>query len=96
MSILSALTFIAVSQSDVNLPNIAGDSSAVQLILNIVWGIGASLSVLFIVIGGLKYVLSNGDSGAVSSAKNTILYAIIGLVVTMSGFAIVNFVVGRI
>jgi hypothetical protein len=87
---------IDIKQSDVNLPNVAGDSGAVQLILNLVWGIGATLSVMFIVIGGIKYVLSNGDPGQVSSAKNTILYAVIGLVITMSGFAIVNFVAGRL
>jgi hypothetical protein len=97
MSIQQLLNFAAIiTQDEVNLPNVAGDSGAVQIILNLVWGIGATLSVLFIVIGGIKYVLSNGDPGQVSSAKNTILYAIIGLVVTMSGFAIVNFVLGRV
>ncbi len=96
MSLQNIINLAALAQKDVNLPNLTGDSGAVQTILNLVWGIGATLSVLFIVIGGIKYVLSNGDPGQVSSAKDTILYALIGLVVTMSGFAIVNFVVGRV
>ena len=52
-----------------------------------------ALSVIMIIFGGLKYVLSAGDSRAVDSAKSTILYAVIGLIVALLAFAIVNFVV---
>jgi hypothetical protein len=47
-----------------------------------------------IVIGGIKYTTSNGDSSAITSAKNTILYSVVGLVVAILAFAIVNFVLG--
>lgn len=56
--------------------------------------IGA-ISVLVIIIGGIKYVVSNGDSGAIQSAKNTIMYAVIGLLVAILAYSIVNFVVGQ-
>ena len=47
-----------------------------------------------LIIGGIRYVVSGGDSGAVTSAKNTILYAIVGIVVAILAYALVNFVVG--
>lgn len=85
-----------ISPDEVNLPTVDANSSSLQTVMTLVWGVAASLCILFIVIGALKYVLSNGDPGQISSAKNTILYALIGLVVTMSGFVIVNFVLGRV
>ncbi len=61
-------------------------------IVNIIVFIIGAISVLMIVIGGLRYVTSGGDSSSVTSAKNTILYAIVGLVVAIMAYAIVNFV----
>ncbi len=54
-----------------------------------------ALSVIFLIIGGLRYVVSSGNSSQVESAKNTILYAIIGLVVAIAAFAIVRFVISQ-
>jgi len=54
--------------------------------------IGA-VSVIMLIIGGVRYVVSGGDSSAVTSAKNTILYAVIGIVVAILAYALVNFVV---
>jgi len=53
------------------------------------------VSVVMLIIGGFRYVLSNGNEKSVTGAKDTILYAIIGLVVALLAFAIVNFVLGR-
>jgi hypothetical protein len=49
-----------------------------------------------IIVGGLKYITSGGDSGNVSGAKNTILYAIVGLVVVALAQIIVRFVLTRV
>lgn len=57
--------------------------------------IGA-IAVAMIVYAGFQYVNSGGDSGKVSAAKNTILYAVIGIVVATLAYAIVNFVVSNI
>lgn len=85
-----------VSPDQVNLPTLSANSSTLEIIMGLVWGVAASLCVLFIVIGAFKYVLANGDPNQIASAKNTIIYALIGLVITMSGFTIVNFVTGWI
>jgi hypothetical protein len=50
------------------------------------------VAVLMIVIGGIRYATSAGDAAQVKSAKNTILYAIVGLVVAIMAFTIINFV----
>jgi hypothetical protein len=46
--------------------------------------------------GGLRYIMSGGDSKKITDAKNTILYAIIGLIIAVLAFAIVNFVLNTI
>lgn len=68
-----------------------GNTSKVELVMKLVFGVLAGISLLFVVIGGLKYTLSGGDSNAIASAKNTILYAVVGLVIGVSTFTIVNY-----
>jgi len=65
---------------------------AVQIVTTIV-GIA---SVVMVVVGGFKYVLSNGDAGQIASAKNTILYALIGMVVAGLSSAIISFVISKV
>jgi hypothetical protein len=49
-----------------------------------------------IIVGGLKYILSAGDSGNVTSAKNTIVYAIVGLVIVALAQFVVRFVLTKV
>lgn len=65
-------------------------------ILNIFTYIIGAVAVLMIIIGGLRYTTSNGDPTTTTSAKNTILYAVIGLIVAMMANAIVNFVLTNV
>lgn len=65
-----------------------------KIVQAIVFLVGA-LSVIMIIIGGLRYILSGGDSAGLKSAKDTILYAIIGLVIAIFAQALVSFVVTR-
>ncbi|WP_309111875.1 hypothetical protein [Saccharothrix sp.] len=46
----------------------------------------AAVSVLMLVVGGLRYVVSGGDQGSITSAKNTILYAVLGLTAAVFAF----------
>jgi hypothetical protein len=61
-------------------------------VVNVLLFIVGVLSVIMLIIGGLRYVLSGGNATAVSNAKNTILYALVGLVIAFLAFAAVNFV----
>jgi hypothetical protein len=67
----------------------------IEDVINLLLYIIGIASVLVIIIGGIRYVVSGGDPSAITSAKNTIIYAVIGLVVAVLSYAIVNFVLGR-
>ncbi len=93
------LAFRAISKITVDtqqVPKVTADDTAVATILRFVFIAAGSISVFMVVIGGFKYVNSMGESQAVAKAKDTILYALIGLAVSMMAFGIVNFVMARI
>ena len=69
----------------------AGDG-IFKTITNVLLFLIGAVSVIMLIIGGIRYTISGGDSTAVTSAKNTILYAVIGIIVSLLAFAIVNFV----
>lgn len=74
-----------------------GDAnSLVKDVVNIILWIVGILSVIMLVWGGIKYTTSAGDSNKVTSAKNTIIYAVIGLIIAILAYAIVNFVIEKI
>lgn len=69
--------------------------TVVKTVINVLLFVVGIISVVMIIVGGILYATSAGDSGAVGKAKNTILYAIVGLVVSFLAYAIVNWVVDR-
>lgn len=72
--------------------NVTEDDGLIKKVVNLLlWAIGI-ISVIMIIIGGIRYAISNGDSNQVTAAKNTIMYAVIGLVIAIFAYAIVNFV----
>lgn len=70
-------------------------NAQVQNITNTMLLVIGIVAVIMLIVGGFRYVLSNGNEKAISGAKDTILYAIIGIVVALLSYAIVNFVLGR-
>lgn len=71
-------------------------TNTVEGVINVLLFIIGAAAVIMIIIGGIRYVVSGGDQGAVTGAKNTILYAVVGLVVAIMAYAIVNFVVTKL
>lgn len=65
-------------------------------IIKILFFVVGVAAVIMIIIGGFRYITSNGDSAQISSAKNTIIYALIGLAVAVLAQAIVAFVFNRL
>ena len=78
----------ASGQSD----QLFGKDGVFQTITNAALFLIGAVSVLMLIYGGIRYTLSGGDSKAVTDAKNTILYAIIGIIVALLAYAIVNWV----
>lgn len=70
-----------------------GSSGVFNTITNVLLFLIGAVSVIMLIIGGIRYTVSGGDQTAVTSAKNTILYAIVGIVVALLAYAIVNFVI---
>lgn len=85
---------IKISPNEVGIPTTSANDATVQAVVAAVFLIIGALSVTFIIIGGYRYIVSAGDPSNVKQAKNTILYAVVGLVVTIVSFAVVQLVIG--
>lgn len=71
-------------------------TNLLESIINLLLFILGAIAVIMIIIGGIRYTTSNGDQTQVTSAKNTILYAIVGLVVAIMAYALINFVLNAL
>lgn len=103
---LSLLSPVAVSAVDISNPRDGLDAAQsdkvpttlfetdgiFKKIVNVLLFVIAAIAVIMLIIGGIRYVVSGGDQSAVTSAKNTILYAIVGIIVAILAYAAVNFV----
>lgn len=69
------------------------DEGIFTKIVNIMLFIVGAVAVIMLIVGGIRYVTSGGAQDKVTAAKNTIMYAIVGIVVAILAFAVVNFVV---
>ena len=70
--------------------------SPIRTVINILLYVVGILAVVMIIVSGLKMTMSAGDAGAVQKAKNTLVYAIIGLAIAVLAYAIVNFVLKKL
>lgn len=71
-------------------------NNIIKLVINLFSVIVGIVSVIMIIIGGLKYITSGGEASNISGAKNTIIYAIVGLVIVALAQFIVHFVLGKV
>jgi hypothetical protein len=70
-----------------------GNAGVFSEISSVLLFIVGAVAVIMIVIGGLRYVVSGGDASQVQGAKNTILYALVGIIIAILAYAAVNFVI---
>lgn len=87
--------FCKDAKQDANKSITSGQNGILYKIAQTIVLLTGAISVIMIIIGGFKYVMSNGDSGSVKSAKDTIMYALIGLLVAIFAQTIVSFVLSR-
>ncbi len=71
-------------------------NDTIKKAINFFSAIVGVVSVIMIIYGGFKYISSGGDSGNITSAKNTIIYAVIGLVIVAMAQFIVQFILGKV
>ncbi len=86
--------FIEPTQLDIPKSDL-GDSS-IRHILQLITGIIGAISFLLMVLAGLKYVLSRGNPDEINKSKDTIIYALVGLLISMAALGIVTFVMVRV
>ena len=72
------------------------ENDVIKIVINILLFLVGGVAVVVIIIAGLRYTTSGGNANSVAAAKNMLLYAVVGLVVAIFAFAIVNWVVGKL
>ena len=87
--------FLAAVPAPSSVPTVAINNALLTNVLNAVFIFAGMIAVIFIVVGGIQYSGSGGDPQKGTGAKNTLMYAIIGLIVVAYSLRIVNFVVGQ-
>ena len=90
------MRFIFAIADEFDVPTAGFNNNAVGNVLQIVFGVAGAIALVMLMLASMKYVISRGDPGEVAKAKNAILYAVIGLVVVATAFAIVSFVVKKV
>ncbi len=94
-TVLAQAPGIEIKAPDKGAENVAIFNSLndlVQFVINLVFGIGLSLALLFVIIGGIKYIMSKGDESKATEARNTITNAIIGAVIIIAFKVILDLV----
>ena len=95
LSVRDGMDVAKTDEMPSELINQAGTGVVNHITSTILWALGI-ISVIMLIVGGVKYAMSGGDAKAVTDAKNTILYALIGLAIAILAYAIVSFVLGVI
>lgn len=92
------LTYLAqiLPEDQVNLQDNKITSTTVVDLVQLVSGIGGAIALIVVTIASMKYVFSQGEPDKIGNAKNTIIYALIGLAVCITAFSIVTFAVREI
>ena len=76
--------------------SIDGDKGLIKTVVNVLlWAVGI-LSVLMIIFSGFRYITSAGDASKTKSARSTLIYSVVGLIVAIMAWAIVNMVINRL
>ncbi len=87
---------INVAPNDIGIPQVPLDNSALANALSAVFMLLGGMAVLFMLVGAVRYITSAGDPKNIKTAKDTILYALVGLVISMSAFTVVQFTLGKL
>lgn len=85
-----------INPNDVNVPKGDLNDGGFKLVLQIVFGVAGGIALLIVALGALKYTLSQGNAQEITKAKDTIIYAIVGLIVCIMAFSLVSFVLGKV
>ena len=86
----------AISADDVNIPKAEINNAQFQGALSLILGIAGIVAVIFIILGGIKYSISQGNASDLEKAKDMIVYSLVGLGFVIFAFTIVQFVTANL
>jgi len=75
---------------------VTNTNGLLEMIVNILLFLVGAVSVIMIIVGGVRFVISRGDQNATASARNTVMYAVVGLIVAVVAYGIVNWLLGKL
>jgi hypothetical protein len=93
---LAYLLAQAPTPDDVGLPEIDADESQLQSLFAVIFGIAAAIAVLVIVLASINFITGGGDPDKISRAKKSVIFALVGLAIAISGEVIVLTVLDRL
>jgi hypothetical protein len=93
---LNSLAQVVINSDEINVPQGNLTDNSVQNMIRLVFGIAGGIALIVVTISGFKYVMSQGNPQETAKAKNTLLYALIGLAVCVTAFAIVGFFINEV
>lgn len=97
MNILKIMSQIVIEPEELKIPQSETvNSDTITIVLETVFGIAGAIAMLVIVIAGIRFILGRGDPQKSADARNTIIYAGVGLAIAVLAFSIVRFVVGSV
>ena len=73
-------------------PNLFGEGAIFETVVELMLFIVGAVAVIMLIFGGFRYIISGGNAASVTAAKNTILYAIVGVIIAVLSYAIIDFV----
>ncbi len=76
--------------------SIDGDKGLIKTVVNVLLWVVGILSVIMIIFSGFRYITSSGDASKTKSAQSTLIYSVVGLIVAIMAWAIVNMVINRL
>lgn len=75
---------------------ISGSNGVLIKITRLIANVAGLVAIFMMITGGIMYILSNGDTGKVTTAKNTLIYAAVGLVIIALGQTLIVFILNRV
>ena len=94
--LIRLLAQVDVNESELNIPPSTLSENTVMNALQLLFGVAGGIALIIVTVAGFKYVVSQGNPQETAKAKNTILYALIGLAICVLSFTIVTFVINEI
>ena len=96
MNQLVSTLFAAISSDSVNIPKAEINAAQFENIFSVILAIGGAVAVIFVVLGGIKYSMSQGNASDLEKANDMIVYALVGLDFVILAFTIVQFVTANL